>query len=601
MTYGILIKQAREDHRLTQEQLAEALDISRQAVSKWEADLSKPAREKLNRLSEILDIPPERWEEIDAEQEAAKRPPDNSRPWKIAVAALSVLCLVLAIALSAVLWTSRERSGADEDDVPEQVVPPADADTSYENEPVPEPDSATLVPETVPLSVEHDYIFGDWPLGEYDPAEIPFLDDGVQVMEHELWAGWFPDGTRLGLVKCGAYWDTEEQKRSNIYVIWAPPVETTGGELDCHILYCIGEDYTDEDSGNPEVVPFENVLGYDGFKITLSAAENLFRHSYYIAQRDDGSACMVTNVGNQSYEADVDEDGVLEIIHKEEHRGWRITDTREGEEGAFVYLLDDDDWISGLHPEDPYLSGFDPERGGFLTADAYNTIVARYVLRDGEMVKTPPTDFSAADYPDAAKTRITFVTDVEVLSDGYDPDVILPYNPKVLITHRQQAYIALQALYELTGLKVDECYCAAGDFSVLFSLVPDGFNQRSFYCFSLNSALGSYNDDNLIPSLHISWRELGNDWSPLAFADAVKPEGSSTAEKMRWYYNRLPVLQTGEAAETSFPEPEKLDGVYTGELFSETGALYSMSCGFVDGEPALTDIYGPYPDGVANH
>ena len=37
MTYGTRIKQAREDLRLTQEQLAEQLDISRQAVSKWEA------------------------------------------------------------------------------------------------------------------------------------------------------------------------------------------------------------------------------------------------------------------------------------------------------------------------------------------------------------------------------------------------------------------------------------------------------------------------------------------------------------------------------------------------------------------------------------
>ena len=42
MTYGTRIKQAREDLRLTQEQLAEQLDVSRQAVSKWEAVLSRP-------------------------------------------------------------------------------------------------------------------------------------------------------------------------------------------------------------------------------------------------------------------------------------------------------------------------------------------------------------------------------------------------------------------------------------------------------------------------------------------------------------------------------------------------------------------------------
>ena len=89
MTYGTCIKQAREDLRLTQEQLAEQLDISRQAVSKWEADLSRPTREKLDRLSEILDIPPDTWAQIDAEMESANKPPDTSRPWKVATAALA--------------------------------------------------------------------------------------------------------------------------------------------------------------------------------------------------------------------------------------------------------------------------------------------------------------------------------------------------------------------------------------------------------------------------------------------------------------------------------------------------------------------------------
>ena len=41
MTYGTRIKQAREDLRLTQEQLAEQLDVSRQAVSKWEAEIGR--------------------------------------------------------------------------------------------------------------------------------------------------------------------------------------------------------------------------------------------------------------------------------------------------------------------------------------------------------------------------------------------------------------------------------------------------------------------------------------------------------------------------------------------------------------------------------
>ena len=95
MTYGERIKQGREEQGLTQEQLAESLDVSRQAVSKWEMDLSRPARGKLARLSEVLEIPEGTWAAIDAEQAAASRPRDSARPWKIAAAVLAALCLAL--------------------------------------------------------------------------------------------------------------------------------------------------------------------------------------------------------------------------------------------------------------------------------------------------------------------------------------------------------------------------------------------------------------------------------------------------------------------------------------------------------------------------
>lgn len=126
MTYGTRIKQAREDLRLTQEQLAEQLDVSRQAVSKWEADLSRPTREKLDRLSDILDIPPETWAQIDAELEAAAQPPDASRPWKIATAVLAAACLILAVCLTAALWPKTNV------DVP---LPPEEQRDAEDNEP----------------------------------------------------------------------------------------------------------------------------------------------------------------------------------------------------------------------------------------------------------------------------------------------------------------------------------------------------------------------------------------------------------------------------------------------------------------------------------
>lgn len=101
MTYGTTIKQAREAKSMTQEQLAEALDISRQAVSKWEADLPRPARGKLSRLSQVLNFPPETWAAIDAETAEASRPKDASRPWKFTAAASALLCPALGISLAA--------------------------------------------------------------------------------------------------------------------------------------------------------------------------------------------------------------------------------------------------------------------------------------------------------------------------------------------------------------------------------------------------------------------------------------------------------------------------------------------------------------------
>ena len=95
MTYGERIRQEREARGLTQEELAEALGVSRQAVSKWEGDLSRPAAGKLILLSETLEIPRDAWRTMDAEEAAvqaaaqetagerkAKRWRKASPPWR---------------------------------------------------------------------------------------------------------------------------------------------------------------------------------------------------------------------------------------------------------------------------------------------------------------------------------------------------------------------------------------------------------------------------------------------------------------------------------------------------------------------------------------
>ncbi len=55
MSIGERITELRKVQNLSQGQLADALEVSRQAVSKWENDLSNPDSMNLIRLSEILD------------------------------------------------------------------------------------------------------------------------------------------------------------------------------------------------------------------------------------------------------------------------------------------------------------------------------------------------------------------------------------------------------------------------------------------------------------------------------------------------------------------------------------------------------------------
>ena len=56
MSIGTNIKAFREERKLTQEQVAEKLGVSFQAVSSWERDEYKPDTEKLIRLAELLDV-----------------------------------------------------------------------------------------------------------------------------------------------------------------------------------------------------------------------------------------------------------------------------------------------------------------------------------------------------------------------------------------------------------------------------------------------------------------------------------------------------------------------------------------------------------------
>ena len=122
------------------------MEVSRQAVSKWESGQSRPTKEKLERLSALFELPPEAW------AEEMPPPPERAalRRWKWICAVLAAaLCLSLVS-----LWVLRP--GAEQEAEAEKPY----VDTSY------------MFPKTLPLDTGEVEDFGHWPLDLGDPEAV---------------------------------------------------------------------------------------------------------------------------------------------------------------------------------------------------------------------------------------------------------------------------------------------------------------------------------------------------------------------------------------------------------------------------------------------
>ncbi len=117
MTTGEKITALRKEQGMSQEALGEKLGLSRQAVSKWEADQAVPTMDNLMELSKLFGVPVDtllrpdaelmpKAEDSDESWPGAENQPvrNGNRKWKIAaIAAAGLLCV--SVACSAVsLW-----------------------------------------------------------------------------------------------------------------------------------------------------------------------------------------------------------------------------------------------------------------------------------------------------------------------------------------------------------------------------------------------------------------------------------------------------------------------------------------------------------------
>lgn len=108
MTLGEKIKEQRIAHRLSQETLAEAMGVSRQAVTKWEADQSAPSSEKLIALARLFHIS---LDELIGNEVTSREVPQDKKPNPILRANLTRIAITLhaAFAYSTAqhLWYAR--------------------------------------------------------------------------------------------------------------------------------------------------------------------------------------------------------------------------------------------------------------------------------------------------------------------------------------------------------------------------------------------------------------------------------------------------------------------------------------------------------------
>ena len=100
MTLGNRIQKLRKEKGFSQEDLAFALGVSRQAISKWENDISSPDTENLIALAGILGVDLSALVPLEQEQPKEEGVPEKrSFPWMKLIAVLLLCLAVLFFAL----------------------------------------------------------------------------------------------------------------------------------------------------------------------------------------------------------------------------------------------------------------------------------------------------------------------------------------------------------------------------------------------------------------------------------------------------------------------------------------------------------------------
>lgn len=82
MEFGKKVQFLRKENRMSQEKLAERINVSRQAVSKWEQGITVPDTDNIVQLSKFFQVPIEYllFDEYDSAEKARFTPKQETRP-----------------------------------------------------------------------------------------------------------------------------------------------------------------------------------------------------------------------------------------------------------------------------------------------------------------------------------------------------------------------------------------------------------------------------------------------------------------------------------------------------------------------------------------
>ena len=181
MTLGEQIRQARENKNLSQEELADQLGVSRQAVSKWENDTSIPQGINRELLSKLLEL--EMGTTVDSREEAPKSK-KKSIIWIVLVCGAAALLILSVVVLFISVMIGPDDPNGDNTNQNIQVQQGTESEENGQQ------DSNTKIPaiKSVQFYDEDQHIVGDVD-GWYNLAQL----DMILIQ----WEGGTPDNIKL--------------------------------------------------------------------------------------------------------------------------------------------------------------------------------------------------------------------------------------------------------------------------------------------------------------------------------------------------------------------------------------------------------------------